>query len=183
MELLWKSQISDFIQLYSIITNDGIIEHLFQQKLIDTHIPWQISFHPNGSKKIVRFKGGLPNITNDKCTHFEYYSNGNISCLAYFNIDEELHRVDGPAKVTYYYNNNVSAKEYYINGKLHRDDGPARVTYNENGNMIYESYYIEGLLHRENGPACIIYRGNGTHLRDLYYENGKIRNMNGYANI
>ena len=183
MASLWKSQFLNFMHLYSIMIIDGKIKHMLQLKLLDTFLPWQMSFHPNGTKQIVRFKGGLHNIAKSECTHFEYYSDGTISCLAYFDVDEKLHRVNGPAKITFYPNGNISCIEYYINGILHREDGPARTRYHENDKIYYETYNINGILHREDGPAYIEYRDNGNLFREMYYENGICHRKNGYAKI
>ena len=174
MASLWKSQFLNFMHLYSIMIIDGKIKHMLQLKLLDTFLPWQMSFHPNGTKQIVRFKGGLHNIAKSECTHFEYYSDGTISCLAYFDVDEKLHRVNGPAKITYYPTGNVSGIEYYINGKLHREDGPAYIEYRDNGNVFRETYYENGKVHRINGYARIIYNGNLDIVYNNYYLNDEL---------
>jgi len=70
--------------------------------------------------------------------------------IEYYNMENKLHREDGPA--VEYSNGN---KSWYINGSLHREDGPA-VEYKSG----YKEWYINGERHREDGPA--IEYSNGT---------------------
>ena len=70
---------------------------------------------------------------------------------------QELHREDGPAKIEYYYNENIERVEYYKDGVLHREDGPAKIEYWKNGNKRLEVYYIDGKRYREDGPVQTSY--------------------------
>jgi len=54
------------------------------------------------------------------------------------------HREDGPARISYYANGNITHVSYWVNNSLHRLDGPAVIEYDEDGNIIYEVYYING---------------------------------------
>jgi hypothetical protein len=60
----------------------------------------------------------------------------------YYYLNNELHRIDGPAIECY-----NGDKVWYQNGLCHRLDGPAR-EYN-----VYKEWYQNGLLHRLDGSA------------------------------
>jgi hypothetical protein len=77
-----------------------------------------------------------------------------------FRENRELHRPEdeGPAVTELFENSGeVSAVEFYWEGKLHREDGPAIIHYHEDGGVWHEWYYRHGLLHRDpkEGPAEI----------------------------
>ena len=91
--------------------------------------------------------------------------------LRYYDADGNLHREDGPAKITgigcTWYNHGVKHrsdgpacvniagdKEWWINGERHREDGPA-VHYSDG----HKQWRINGVLHRTDGPA--VDSGNG----------------------
>ena len=122
----------------------------------------------------------------------------------YYDKNKELHREDGPARITQY------LEEYYNHGLLHRIGGPARIsksnddtqytTYqwfvngwhrHENkpttvairGNEKIEAYENErGSYHRENGPAIIRYRDDK--IKDMtWYKDGEIHRLDGPALI
>jgi hypothetical protein len=63
--------------------------------------------------------------------------------LEYRNAEGKLHRIYGPAYISY----NYGIEEWYKDGELHRVGGPAR-THKDS-----KWYYEEGLLHRLDGPA------------------------------
>jgi hypothetical protein len=101
----------------------------------------------------------------------------------YFSLNDNLHRVDGPA-IEYYdgdkewwQNDKLhridgpaiehadGSKEWYQNGKLHRLNGPAIDYYNR-----YKEWYQNGLCHRLDGPACECANGS----KYWFYEGKKI---------
>jgi antitoxin component YwqK of YwqJK toxin-antitoxin module len=138
----------------------------------------------------------------------EYYDNGNIKLVEYYNIFNKLHRIEHPAFFEVIYNSIciLSYSIYYIDGKIHRDnapayfkrtntkiveekyyyynkchriDGPAIIIYHsKNGKIKEEHYYSHGLLHRDKLPAIIIYDINGNIIRKEYYINGVKQNIN-----
>jgi|ADurb_H2B_01_Slu_FD_contig_101_79052_length_3680_multi_3_in_0_out_0_2 hypothetical protein len=69
--------------------------------------------------------------------------NGLRDDLEYRNSENNLHRIYGPAYISY----NYKIEEWYKDGELHRLNGPAR-THKDN-----KWYYVEGKLHRLDGPA------------------------------
>jgi hypothetical protein len=83
----------------------------------------------------------------------------------YISFDKStlLHRVNGPAVLSYDYSKKSLLQWWYKEGKLHREDGPAFVDMDGS-----KYYYMHGLLHRENGPAVEYADG-----RKLYYINNK----------
>jgi len=44
--------------------------------------------------------------------------------------------------ITYYKNGKIAAILYFVNDQLHRIDGPAWVWYDENGIMFKEEYWL-----------------------------------------
>ena len=81
--------------------------------------------------------------------------------IEYFNSNHELHREDGPARIT-----SGNGRSWYINGKLHREDGPAYIE----SKGIYE-WYKNGKLHREDGPAIRFYNfERHYYLEGIEYE-------------
>lgn len=87
--------------------------------------------------------------------------------------DDELHRIGGPATITYI-DNVLDCEEYRVNGDLHRIGGPALILYTSNATVVYyEAYYQSGEVHRIDGPARINYYSDGTLRSEAYYVNGK----------
>ena len=62
---------------------------------------------------------------------------------AWYNLEDKLHRTDGPAIECV-----DGHKEWYMNGQRHRDNGPAIERVNGS-----KSWWINGQLHRVDGPA------------------------------
>lgn len=115
---------------------------------------------------------------------FSYYERGFYeSKKIYYNDNDEVHRVNGPAIIEYYEDNTngnkgIKKEDYYINGKKHRENKPASITYYENNNIEKEEYYINGKKHREDGPASIKYfefKRNNIHIEMYYIDNKKHR--------
>jgi hypothetical protein len=77
-----------------------------------------------GNKHYYEFKSNEQEYKNYKCWSIQYY-----------NEDEQLHRLDGPA-LEYWYGN----KFWYKNGKLHREDGPAIIE----SSTGYKYYFYNG---------------------------------------
>ena len=74
-----------------------------------------------------------------------------------FLLDGKLHNDNGPAFILYnnHYKNYPELELYFNHGKFHRIDGPALIySYNEN-NLIQIRYYIEDKLHNNEDPAII----------------------------
>jgi hypothetical protein len=78
----------------------------------------------------------------------------------FYYLNDELHRVDGPAED--YFDGN---KYWWLNGKQHRIGGPAIEW--SNG----DKYWIQnGLIHRIDGPA--VFWANG--YKEWYYKGEKV---------
>ena len=52
-------------------------------------------------------------------------------------------------KKTHYYNGNTKEERYYENDMLHRLDGPARISYYEDGSINEQFYYIDDIEYEE----------------------------------
>jgi hypothetical protein len=81
----------------------------------------------------------------------------------YYYLNDEVHRIDGPAKE--YYN---GSKYWYQNGLRHRIDGPA-IERNDG----YKAWYQNGVRHRIDGPAREDFNG----YKEWWFE-GKQINCN-----
>lgn len=68
---------------------------------------------------------------------------------AWYNLKGELHRDDGPARISL-----KGTKEWFLHNKYHRENGPAV----EFWNGTWE-YRIHGKLHNEYGPAVKLENG------------------------
>lgn len=114
----------------------------------------------------------METITIEKDKLFErYYLNG------------KLHRTDGPAKVEYYDNGQISLEEHHINGLIHRDDGPAVEQYFVSGERSSVTYYKNGKPHNENGAAHVRYYESGATERYEYWLNHQRHSVDGPAVI
>ena len=74
----------------------------------------------------------------------------------YYFLNNELHRIDGPAVIF-----KDGTKNWYQNGLCHRIDGPA-IEWNSGR----KEWYQNGLLHRVDGPAREFTNGD----KYWYYE-------------
>jgi hypothetical protein len=119
-----------------------------------------------------------------------------------WRVNGELHREDGPAKITNYTNGrrekwyfhgklhrvggpavvitdtSSHIEQWYFHGVLHREDGPAVRTCE--GGYIYEEWRVRGLLHRRDGPAVI---GRGENIKHEYYRRGRLHRTDGPSRI
>jgi hypothetical protein len=98
-----------------------------------------------------------------------WYSNG--TCSNRYEINEILHRENGPAV-----EHTNGDKYWYLYGRSHREDGPASEY--ANGNKYW---FIDGKRHRLDGPACERSDGikmwfiNGVILKYEEFENHPLR--------
>jgi len=65
--------------------------------------------------------------------------------IGYFNLENNFHRIHGPAYISEKYDIRI----WYKNGKIHRYDGPAII---HKGTQLW---FLNGLPHRLDGPAVI----------------------------
>ncbi|MEJ1960025.1 MAG: hypothetical protein WDO56_00120 [Gammaproteobacteria bacterium] len=80
----------------------------------------------------------------------EKFNSGHVRCerdergnLIYFNADNQIHRLDGPAIIA------PDMTVWYRNGLMHREDGPALET------AEIKMWFRDGIKHREDGPAVV----------------------------
>jgi len=96
-----------------------------------------------------------------------YYDYGNRRSESWLQ-NNQLHRIDGPAKIKYH--NNIKIHEsWFQNGKYHRLNGPADIYYHNNGNKRTESWLQNNQLHRIDGPAIIRYYYDGNIKCKIWY--------------
>lgn len=102
------------------------------------------------------------------------YENLVLQKVEYYNVADQLHRINEPAVVEYSGNEQVSRVIWYLNGKKHRDrDLPAEIAYNCNGDIIYQAWYINGIPSRikVGAPNVIKKLCDGYELREYYFAN------------
>ncbi len=125
-------------------------------------------------------------LTNKPDQHREYHdSKPNRLSREVQHFDKNIHSDSGPADVRYDENGNISEVNYIVNGKLHRVDGPAKVSYfpkkNRAGKSIIqrEMYFVNGEPHNTKGPAVKIFDESGKLIKARYCLNGDtFRNKN-----
>ena len=76
-------------------------------------------------------------------------------------------------KITYHENGNKRSEIWHLNNQLHRIDGPAIQFQYEKGNKDCEFWYQNNNLNRLNGPAIQSWYKNGQKYIERWFENGK----------
>jgi hypothetical protein len=80
------------------------------------------------------------------------------------------HNDNGPAGISYIPGTDfITTVRYYHNNVLHRVDGPAVISYGTDANITRELYIVNNLWHRVDGPARIYYRDDGSIEEECYY--------------
>lgn len=102
-----------------------------------------------------------------------YYPNDQVNCVIYKNKDEQLHRIDGPAYISFYKNGQPRCKEWWVDGRKHNTTGPAIKGFYSNGNLKHEVFYIDGKRHNTSGPAAKFYFESGNLELERYWIDGK----------
>lgn len=108
---------------------------------------------------------------------------------------DRLHRLDGPAEITYFRQELVTdirgiarpwpqrrVATWYINGVTHRNNGPALIKYDSNGQELFHQWVSGGIVHRNDGPAVIYYH-NGRPILEEWVKFGKTHRVDGPACI
>jgi len=72
-----------------------------------------------------------------------YWLNGRRQSKIY-RVNNQPHRIDGPAVTRWHEDGNKESEIYLVNGVWHRIDGPARTWWDKNGNKQSEEYRING---------------------------------------
>lgn len=95
------------------------------------------------------------------------------STVSFYDEDEELHNVDGPAQeiLVLMHGKEQYSSVWYSHGEYHRVDGPAVMS----GDGRRE-WFVNGLRHREDGPA--IEYPNGDHM---WYTKNELHRVDGPA--
>lgn len=73
-----------------------------------------------------------------------FYKNGRLNYETWSNVDNQWHRVDGPAQTEYHPNGQIRVEVWLIKDEAHRLDGPAFITYYPSGAPCTESWYVNG---------------------------------------
>ena len=102
--------------------------------------------------------------------------------ISYY-LNRILHRNDGPAKIEYNNDGNISKEEYWINNEIYRENGPSVIYYFKDGSIFNEIYFKNNEIHRENKPARIFYYENGLVFLEENLYNGLFHKIDGPAVI
>jgi hypothetical protein len=86
----------------------------------------------------------------------------------------DLHREDGPAKISFYPDGSLNAEHYSIKGKMHRNGAPAQIFYNRNGSAAVCSFWNYDKRHRIDGPAYFAYDSCGSIGGEEFWINNKL---------
>ena len=89
----------------------------------------------------------IDRVSNKELNRIVYYYDNNIIGKEVYIFNNEYHREDGPAIISYYTHtikNTICSKYYYNNGKLHNESGPAYVWYLDDEEVLEKKYYING---------------------------------------
>jgi hypothetical protein len=84
-----------------------------------------------------------------------------------------LHRLDGPAFISYFDNGTKAYESWREDGKNHREDGPAWIRYFSDGRKEYEKWYLCGQEYTESAYNDIIELGRTITTRDAAIMNIK----------
>jgi hypothetical protein len=106
---------------------------------------------------MIKYYAGDKYFNEFECNEQEY-KNYKYWVIEYYNVNNQYHRLDGPA--IEYSNGN---KYWYKNGLPHREDGPALEFY-----YGEKWWYKNGKQHREDGPAIERFDGEKR-----YWYNGE----------
>jgi len=90
-----------------------------------------------------------------------YYDNGNKQCETWC-LNNQHHRLDGPAYIEYYQNGSKRYEEWYVNNKIQRS-----IKYYLSGDKQIEKWYVNGKLQR-------IIEYHGKICQEKWYQNGKL---------
>jgi antitoxin component YwqK of YwqJK toxin-antitoxin module len=71
----------------------------------------------------------------------------------------------------YYSDGSIRHERWYVNDELHRLDGPADICYYEDGPIRYEQWFVNGELHRLGGAAWTLYNGDGSIMSEHWWVN------------
>jgi len=100
-----------------------------------------------------------------------HYIKGILSRKEY-RLNGKLHRLDGPAIISYYKTGKLYAEEYYLYDQRHRpfEEGPAYIGYYETGNIYLVKYFVDGEMSRSYTykPDVVIYYENGLIKYEWY---------------
>lgn len=89
----------------------------------------------------------------------EFYPGGQLKAKKYLrhnDLNDILHREDGPAETMYYENGRKECEKWYQNDRLHREDGPAIVTYLSDGQIEMEAWFRNGQTYRPEGGSAVV---------------------------
>lgn len=102
---------------------------------------------------------------------------------SWYNFRKQLHRMFGPAQITYYPERQILKEKWYQNGLLHNNLRPAIVEYYKEGAIRAEMWYRNGIDHNSSGPAVIVYEHDGTIKKQFWHQYGETHNVYGPAEL
>ena len=149
---------------YAVIEYDGIIpfkKELFCHGKISFSTRWNVFAICN----TWYFK-------DDSYVKINYFDNGTIDNINWYNRYDDAHCLNGPASLFYYRSGLLKDEEWWVDGVMHRLNSPAKTAYYENGQKLEEWWKVDGKLHRLDGPAFIYYYESGYFREEIWYIDG-----------
>jgi hypothetical protein len=112
----------------------------------------------------------------------DYFPNGQ-KYYEYYQINDNLHRTDGPAYQKWFETGQKELEVYLINNQRHRTDGPAYQKWFETGQIEREEYWQNGNIHNEKGPAIRFwYKYEILNIEEYYLNHIKFANIEDWLN-
>jgi len=112
-------------------------------------------------------------LENGNYRRIVYYDDKDTKIMhdMYYNKNDYIHNLYGPAEIKYYKSGKIEAMQYCINRKRHRLNGPAMIWYNRSGEIEHAYYYINGKSYSKEEfykrPEVIKFRNINRNLKLL----------------
>lgn len=90
----------------------------------------------------------LLEVSNKNKVITKYDRIGRLKSISHYNTNN-LHNINGPARIKYYPNGDIKSKKYYCNGKLHNDNGPSVIKYRHRQVVLIQFHFF-GELEEEH---------------------------------
>lgn len=121
--------------------------------------------HPEYTHYLSRDQYQLQYWVRDKKT-----AHGGPQSACFVTIDDKLHNLYGPARITQFLRGSILDAGYYVDNQLHHTCGPAFISYS-NYKITRVEYIVDGYRHNQYGPAIINFSRNHSYSHLYYCDN------------
>lgn len=128
--------------------------------------PSSVGYWPNGRKRYERYVVDYNFQPTDDVENFTV-----------------LHRVNGPALISWDQNGQKRSETWAFNDVEHRTDGPSHTRWYQDGQKELERFNFKGENHRIGAPAITTWNPDGRKSSEHFFKNGKRHNAEGPAVI